>query len=246
MPNGGRLTITVGVVDMDTATAQCYGLEKAGPYSAITISDTGTGMSKETLERIFEPFFTTKDRGKGTGLGLSIAYGIVKQHNGHIAVSSEINKGTTFTIYLPLAQKAMKTTVEKPIPVTATNSLADGESILIAEDEEPVRDMLTLMLERQGYKIIAATDGADAIAKFVEHKNTIRMLVFDVMMPNINGKDAYNAIRQLKPDIKALFLSGYSEDVATNSTILNEGLHFMQKPVSRDKLLRAVREMLDA
>lgn len=246
MPNGGRLTISVGVVELGFAVAKGYGLEKAGPHGAIAISDTGTGMGKETLERIFEPFFTTKEKGKGTGLGLPIAYGIVKQHNGHLAVFSELNKGTTFTIYLPLTQNAMEETAAKPLTVPVVKPPAGGETILVAEDEDSVRDVLTRMLQKQGYKTIVATDGEDAVSQFKENMDTIRLLVFDVMMPGKNGKEAFNAIKKIKPDSKVLFLSGYSEDAETNSAIIRDGLHFIQKPVDPDILFKKVREILDA
>ena len=246
MPGGGDLTISTGVVVMDGTFAKRYGLEKAGRYGTITISDTGIGMDDDTKGKIFEPFFTTKDKWKGTGLGLSIAYGIIKQHQGHIAVASEPNKGTMFTIYLPLTETAATETAAKPITKMTASSKTGTETILIAEDERRVRDVLTNILECNGYKTLVAVDGVDAVVKFTGNKDAIQMLVFDVMMPNKDGKAAYNAIKEIKPDIKVLFLSGYSDDITINKTIHNAGLPFMQKPVSPEKLLRKMREILDA
>lgn len=193
-------------------------------------------------KKIFEPFFTTKEVGKGTGLGLSITYGIIKQHNGYITCYSESGKGTTFGIYLPLS----KVKAEEESPTEPLDQISGTETILLAEDEADIREPLKDVLERFGYKVIDAVDGEDAINKFIDNKDKIEFLIFNVMMPKKTGKEAYLEIRKIKPDIKALFMSGYPADVVHKEGILEEGLNFISKPVSPKALLRKVREVLDA
>ena len=237
MPDGGSLTIGTDTVVLDSKSANVHGLDKDGDYGVITVSDTGMGMDEETKAKIFEPFFTTKERGKGTGLGLPIVYGIVKQHHGHIEVISEPNKGATFRIYLPISEKdAVKTGKDTTLSVRT-------KTILVAEDDEGVRALVMRILERSGYHVISAINGDDAIERFEEHKDKIDMLLFDVMMPKKSGKDAYNSIRKLRPDIKILFMSGYSENIITNKEIREEGLTFIQKPMSADELLKKIEEL---
>ena len=237
MPDGGSLTICTDVVIPDSKSAKVHGLDKDGAYGVITVSDTGMGMDEETKGKIFEPFFTTKERGKGTGLGLPIVYGIIKQHHGHIEVISEPNKGATFKIYLPISKQEF---VKKD---TDTIPSAKEKTILVAEDDEGVRALVIRILERSGYHVISAINGDDAIERFEEHKDKIDMLLFDVMMPKKGGKDAYNSIRKLRPDIKILFMSGYSENIITNKEICEEGLTFIQKPMSADCLLKMIEEL---
>ncbi|MBM4055953.1 MAG: response regulator [Planctomycetes bacterium] len=247
MPEGGHLAISTKVVDLDNDSAKKHGLGKAGKYGVITVSDTGSGMDEETKKKIFEPFFTTKERGKGTGIGLSIAYGIIQQHNGHIEVLSEPNRGTTVNLYLQAKETKVKET-EAIRRATASDETptAGKETILLAEDEAGVREVVAVLLKHKGYKVISAVDGEDAIKKFEENKENIDMLLFDVMMPKKGGKEAYDIIKEAKPDAKVLFMSGYSEDVITNKEILERGLFFVQKPVAPDKLLRNVRKILDS
>ncbi len=244
MPDGGSLTISTEVVVLDGKSANKYGLDKGGAYGVLTISDTGMGMDEETKDRIFEPFFTTKERGKGTGLGLPIVYGIVKQHHGHIAVISEPGNGATFHIYLPATEKESARVDAK----TETHAMppAEPKTILVAEDDEDVRALIIRILEGSGYYVISATNGEDAVKKFEGHKDKIDMLLFDVMMPKKGGKEAYNSIRKLRPDIKILFMSGYSENIITNKEIREEGLAFVQKPVNSDRLLKKIKETLVA
>ena len=237
MPDGGSLTIGTDVVVLDSKSANLHGLDKDGDYGVITVSDTGMGMDEEIKAKIFDPYFTTKERGKGTGLGLPIVYGIVKQHHGHIEVISEPNKGTTFKIYLPISEKTTVNTT------TNTNQFEKAKTILVAEDDEDVRALVMRIVERSGNHVIAAINGEDAIEKFEEHKDKIDMLLFDVMMPKKSGKDAYNSIKKLMPDIKVLFMSGYSENVITNKEICEEGLTVIQKPMSADNLLKKIEEL---
>jgi len=241
MPRGGTLTITTKVVELDDVFIKVHGYGEIGKYVLISVKDMGTGMDKETQRRIFQPFFTTKEVGKGTGLGLSIVYGIIKQHGGYINVESEPGKGATFRIYLPL----IKSTVEEEKPTPLPAYLNGTEMLLVAEDEEDVRNLAKSLLEEAGYKVIAAVDGYDAVNKFMGNKDTINFLLLDVIMPTKNGQEAYEEIRKIRPGIKALFMSGYSESVIHQKTILKEGLYYISKPFSQTALLKKVRAILD-
>ena len=241
MPNGGFLGIITDIVEVDNEFIKTHGYGKVGRYALVSVSDTGVGMDQKTKERIFEPFFTTKGVGKGTGLGLAIVYGIIKQHNGYINVYSEPGKGTTFRIYLPLVEAE----VERKKPEAHIIHKGGTETILVAEDEEDVRELTKIVLEGHGYTVIEAVDGEDAIDKFKENKDKIHLLLFDVIMPNKNGREAYDAIKEMRPGIKALFMSGYSGDIVYRKDILGNGLHLIAKPVSPTELLKRVREALD-
>jgi two-component system, cell cycle sensor histidine kinase and response regulator CckA len=241
MPDGGSLSISTEPFTIDGEFIDVHGYGKIGAYARISISDTGEGMDKETRERIFEPFFTTKEVGKGTGLGLSIVYGIVKQHEGYIDVYTAPKQGTTFNIYLPLTED--KIVIEKSgIP---PSNIRGSETILLAEDDKDVRVLIKGFLEKYGYRVIEAVDGADAINKFMRLKESIQFLLFDVVMPKKNGKEAFEKIRMMKPGIKALFMSGHSDDIIYKKGILGERLTLIMKPVSPTNLIRKVREVLD-
>lgn len=242
MPGGGVLTIGTELVEVDGKFIKTRGYGDPGVYALISVTDTGEGMDRRTKDKIFEPFFSTKDIGKGTGLGLSVVYGIVKGHGGYIDVYSEPSKGTTFKIYFPIN----KTDIGEPQPVTAESVPAGGaETILFAEDDADVRNIIKTELEMSGYKVITAINGDDAIKKFKRHSKEIQLLLFDVVMPKKNGMEVYSEIRKIKPDIKALFISGYSDDVVHSTGVFSEGLHFISKPVSQKKFLRKVREVLE-
>lgn len=240
MPNGGSLTIITEVVELDSEFIKIHGYGMVGKYVLVSISDTGIGMGDETKKRIFEPFFTTKEVGKGTGLGLSIVYGIVKQHQGYINVDSELGKGSIFKMYIPVIETVVDE-IESEMLITKGGK----ETILLAEDEKEVRILIKIVLQKAGYKIIEAVDGDDIIRKFIDNKNKIHCLIVDVIMPIKDGKAAYDVIRQMAPDIKALFISGYSEEVINKKDILKEGLHFIPKPILPNELLRKVREVLE-
>jgi CheY-like chemotaxis protein len=211
-----------------------------GGYALISVTDTGIGIDEKTKEKIFDPFFTTKEVGKGTGLGLSMIYGIVKQHEGYIDVKSEIGKGTTFNIYLPLIDSTFEKQKEK-----ASHPPKRGtETILVADDEPAVGSLVKKILEEFGYKVLEARDGEKAIEQFLKHKDDIHLLLLDVIMPKKNGKEAYDAIRKIKPEVKAVFISGYSDEIIDEQAIL-EGLNFIGKPVSPEELLFKIREVLD-
>lgn len=242
MPHGGSLVIETEVVRMDKDYVRVHGYGELGTYALLTITDTGEGIDEKIRKRIFEPFFTTKDIGKGTGLGLSIVYGIIKQHNGYINVYSELGKGTTFKIYLPLVEaEVLPELTEEPV-----TSLSGTETILIAEDEESVRNLYKEALEAYGYEIIDAEDGEAAVRKFVENRDKIKLIILDVVMPKKNGKEAYEEIKAMSPDIKALFTSGYTENVIHKKGILDYSYNFLRKPVSPHVLLKKIREVLNS
>lgn len=241
MPKGGELIIEIGFAEMDDDYVKAHGFGESGKYILISVTDTGTGIDEKTKQNMFEPFFTTKGVGVGTGLGLSIVYGIIKQHNGFINVYSELDKGTTFRIYLPLIQAAICTTESSHAPVLTGGS----ETILIAEDEPQVRLFSKTALESFGYRVIEAMDGDDALVRFEEHKGEIHLLLLDVLMPKRNGQDVYNEIQKLKPDIKVIFCSGHTGNVLIDKGLMKEGTSFIEKPMSPNLLAGKVREILD-
>ena len=240
MPKGGVLTIATGAVQLPPHIVVTSQPRSSGGYALISVTDTGIGINEKTQEKIFDPFFTTKEVGKGTGLGLSMIYGIVKQHEGYIDVKSEVGKGTTFNIYLPLIDSAFEKQKEK-----ASRPLKRGtETILVADDDPAVASLVKRILEEFGYKVLEARDGENAIEQFLKHKDDIHLLLLDVIMPKKNGREAYDAIREIKPEIKAVFISGYSAEIIDEQAII-AGLHFIGKPVSPEELLFKIREVLD-
>ncbi len=242
MPDGGDLFIETSRVELDAAAAQSHGFDKPGTYAVIAVTDSGTGMDEKTRQRIFEPFFTTKGVGKGTGLGLAMVYGIVKQHNGAITVDSEEERGSTFRIYLPIVPA-----VAHPAQYAELPSIRGGtETLLVAEDDDVVRKFTCQALEQFGYTVIEAVDGEDAVNKFMEHRDRIKLLILDVIMPKKNGKESYAKINIFKPGMKALFLSGYTADIMHKQALLEPGVNFIMKPVPVNDLLRKVRSILDS
>jgi PAS domain S-box-containing protein len=242
IPQGGSLTVTTAKAVLNGEFAAAHGYGKPGPYAFITVSDTGTGMDEATQKRIFEPFFTTKEVGKGTGLGLSVAYGIIKQHDGFINVYSEPGTGTTFRIYLPL--DVAETGQESPAQQERA-AIGGTETILLAEDDEQVRILSASILENAGYTVIAAVDGADAVRKFAESGERIDLLLLDLIMPKMNGKEAFDKIRELQPEIKVIFASGYAPETIMQKASMAVGAHMITKPILPTELLRKVRSVLD-
>jgi CheY-like chemotaxis protein len=241
MPDGGTLTISTQLAEIDDEFKRMHGYGEPGMYALLTVEDTGIGMDNETKQRIFEPFFTTKEIGRGTGLGLAIIYGIVKQHNGYIDVYSELGRGTTFRIYLPVVEL----TAEETLSTEYIPLIGGKETILLVEDESALRTVTKTMLEKYGYKVIEAVDGVEAVDKFKEHKDTISLVLMDVIMPNKNGKEAYQDILVIRPDAQVIFLSGYTSDSIMNK-IVDEGWKLLLKPVSPKELFRQIREVLDS
>jgi len=242
MPSGGRLIISTysEFLKEDDVITIGYGI--AGECAVIEISDTGTGMDEETRKKIFDPFFTTKETGKGTGLGLSIVYGIIRQNKGHISVYSEKGKGTTFRIYLPLitAEKISEPSSLKEISING-----GVETILLAEDNETLREINSKVLKNYGYTVISAENGEEAILKFRENKDRIDIIILDIIMPKKNGREVFDEAKRLRPDIKVLFTSGYPADLIAKQGVLEKGINFIPKPSPTNKLLRKIRELLD-
>jgi CheY-like chemotaxis protein len=243
MPDGGRLAIETKLVSLDQEFIETRGFGKPGEYALVSVSDTGIGMDEQTKSRGFEPFFTTKEQGKGTGLGLSMVYGIVKKHDGFINVYSEPGKGTTFKIYLPILRVAEdadnQTTGEPVAPRGGT------ETLLMAEDDEDLREVNVVMLNHFGYTVIEAVDGVDAVSKFIENKERIQLIILDAIMPRMNGKEAFREIKAMGPEMKFIFMSGYAEDIFTKNGVPDHEAEFILKPVSPDDLLKKIREVLD-
>ncbi len=243
MPHGGQLTIETGRVVVDERYRELHEYIKQGSYALITVSDTGGGMDQTIVPRIFEPFFTTKEVGKGTGLGLSIVYGIVKQHNGYIDVYSEPGHGTTFKIYLPLSEEEEKTAGDHHFP---TREVRGGtETVFVAEDDASIRRLVRSVLAEAGYKVIEAVDGLDAIDKIRQHHDKIQMLLLDVIMPKKNGREVYEEAKKLMPEVKTLFMSGYTADIIRNQGLSYDGQEFVSKPISPRELLDKIRTILD-
>ena len=244
MPQGGSFTIETSIVELDNSFVRAHGYGKTGSFALILVTDTGSGMSEDMMKKIFEPFFTTKEAGKGTGLGLSIAYGIIKQHHGYITVYSEPGMGTVFKIYLPLIATAgerepLQTAFpEKQLP-------RGNETILIAEDDQALRHLSRDVLAEVGYTVIEAENGDDAIKKFLEHQDKIQVVILDMIMPKKSGKEALDEIVKVRPDIKTIFISGYSADRLHRENLLEEGVELLMKPISPKVLIKKVREVLD-
>jgi PAS domain S-box-containing protein len=242
MPEGGQLTIETSNRILDNEYAFEHPGVRAGEYVQIAVSDTGHGMGKEVLSRLFEPFFTTKEQGKGTGLGLSTVYGIVKQSAGHITCHSEPGKGATFTIDFP---RTIETRDETTAPVTGTAACRGSETILLVEDEESVRRYTKTVLENNGYTVIAASGGREAMAAIQLQKCKIALLVTDVVMPQMSGKELAEELLGACPTVKVLFLSGYAENAVVQQRELDPDINFLQKPFSSVELLKKTSEILD-
>jgi nitrogen-specific signal transduction histidine kinase len=239
MPKGGILILETRIVLMDTDFMELHGFGQPGRYVLITISDSGMGMDAATREKIFDPFFTTKALGKGTGLGLATVYGIVKQHNGYILLESEPNRGTIFYIYLPTVQKQINDECDECI------SAATGtETILIAEDDPAVRQLMREALEQRGYTIIEAFDGEVAIEMYEKHPH-IDLVILDSVMPKKNGREVYEEMHGINPCLRVLFISGYTQDVVLEKGIEEKSFDFIPKPMSLEKVLQKIREILD-
>ena len=241
MPRGGTLTIETANVELDQAYVDRHGLVPPGAYVKLTVSDTGCGMDAETQSYIFEPFFTTKEPGRGTGLGLSTVYGVIKQSGGYIWVYSEPGQGTTFKIYLPRVEDAVK--ISEPGVVSA-ESPRGTETVLLAEDDEGVRELAGGALERRGYSVLMACGGEEALLISGRHAGPIHLLVTDVVMPGISGRELAERLVPLRPDMKVLYMSGYTDDAVVRYGVLVEEAAYLQKPFTPDVLLQRVRQML--
>ncbi len=241
MPDGGLLTIETAMAELDEADAASHPDLEAGQYVMLSVSDTGCGMDQETRENIFEPFFSTKGE-QGTGLGLATVFGIIRQHGGGIRVYSEPGKGTVFRIYLPARGKEV--IKEKP-EEKAPGEIKGAETILLAEDDEQVRHLARSILTRHGYTVLEAKDSKDALAQMGSHAGPVHLLLTDVVMPGINGRELYEKAARKQPGLKVLYMSGYTDNVIARRGVLEDGVHFIHKPFSIRSLAAKVREILD-
>ncbi len=242
MPNGGNLTIETANVSIDEEFCRNHIGAVPGEFVMLAVSDDGYGMEKEVLDNIFEPFFTTKEMGKGTGLGLSTVYGIIKQHGGFIHADSEPGEGTSVRIYLP----RVRGEVEEIVEPDKKTVVPGKETVLLAEDQEMVRTLTRKMLENNGYRVLEAESGSDAYRMFKKYAEEIHLLLTDVEMPEMNGKELYERVVSIKPDIRVLYMSGYTDDIIAHRGVLDEDTALIEKPFDIKKLLRKVREVLDA
>jgi signal transduction histidine kinase len=242
MPEGGELIIETQNIIVDETYCRTHPYARPGKYVQISVTDTGAGMNTDTQQHIFEPFFTTKEVGKGTGLGLAMAYGIIKQHEGMIEVYSEVGHGTTFKIYLPAQEKAVEEKVHETQPMLK----GGAETILVAEDDETLQRLLTGMLTGLGYKVILTRDGEAAVETYSSHRDQIDLVILDMVMPRMGGREAYERIRTLGSDVPVIFMTGYSAEIAKSRFVLETGAAFIQKPYGIAALGHKVREALDA
>lgn len=240
MPEGGTFNISTSLVRLDCDFFKAYPEPKPGIYAMIQCEDTGHGMDEKIKERIFDPFYTTKEVGKGTGLGLSTVYGIVKQHNGYIQVDTARGVGTTFRIYFPIVDAKPESRERKELD---EEEVGGAETILVAEDDWAVRKLICSILEEFGYRVIEAANGKDAVARFDDHKEDINLMLFDVVLPKMNGKRAYEQIRDIRSDVPVIFISGYP-DRQTNDPP-SETMSIVAKPIAPADLLKKIRQTLD-
>jgi CheY-like chemotaxis protein len=245
MPDGGRLTIQTADRTVGEDEAARYGI-KPGPYVMLEVKDTGVGMDADVMAHVFEPFFTTK--GQGTGLGLSTVYGIVNQSGGHIRVDSELGKGTTFQVFLPRVEVAARTGDAAAATATATGAPPNrsrGEIILLVEDAERVRAVVREILEMHGYEVIEARHGAEALMLEAGHEGPIHLLITDVVMPEMSGRELAQRLVPLRPEMNVLYISGYTDDAIVRHGVLEAGVALLPKPFTPDALAAKVREILD-
>jgi PAS domain S-box-containing protein len=241
MPEGGRLTIETDNVVLDPGHADTPAEVQPGSYVALTVSDTGIGMHPQTVARVFEPFFTTKPKGVGTGLGLATVFGIVKQHGGHLTVDSEPGHGSTFRVYFPETEPVLE---KASRPLTPSMALSGGETVLVVEDEEFVRDYACEVLNSLGYIVIAARDPKEAVLLTESHSGIIHLLLTDVVLPLMDGKSLFEELHQKRAEMRVLYMSGYADDAIVHHGVLETGVHFLQKPFSVSRLAKKVAEAL--
>jgi CheY-like chemotaxis protein len=242
MPNGGKLIIATEQCDLDEDSAATHMEVSPGLFVLMSVTDTGSGMDKETQSHIFEPFFTTKEPGKGTGLGLATVYGIVKQSNGHIAVDSEPGRGTTFKVYLPSLEQSASLTAPPPA-ITAHRGNA---TILLVEDEAPLRALSSESLQRLGYTVLSAADGIEALEAVEKHPGRIDIVVTDIVMPHLGGKELVDTLRQKHSNFGVIFMSGYTESSLPETDTVSGGEVLLAKPFSSELLAQKVNEVLEA
>jgi CheY-like chemotaxis protein len=242
MPEGGNLTIETSNAFLDEQYVREYGV-KAGQYVLISVTDTGKGMPREILDRAFEPFFTTKVAGQGTGLGLSQVYGFIKQSGGHVKIYSEVGQGTTVKLYLPRQQVVKEP--QQP-PKSESPSPGSGEVILVVEDDEGVREYVTEVLKELNYRVMSAPDGAEALRLLKDPEKHVDLLLTDVVLPGMNGRQLAEAVMPLRPGLRVLFMTGYSRNAIVHQGRLDAGVFLIQKPLSAATLAAKIREVMSA
>jgi two-component system, cell cycle sensor histidine kinase and response regulator CckA len=246
MPKGGRLTVETANVELDAAYANDHVTVKPGRYVMLAVSDTGTGMSPETVAHIFEPFYTTKESGRGTGLGLSTVYGIVKQSGGYVWVYSEVGRGSSFKVYLPRVDEAPETLQVAAVP---SGEQKGSETILLVEDQSQVRELARMTLSQKGYTVLATSSPEDAESACAQHGAEIHLLLTDLIMPGLTGRELAKRLTARHPKMRVLYMSGYTFGITTqsgmSSGLLEDGVAFLQKPFTPSALSEKVREVLD-
>jgi CheY-like chemotaxis protein len=240
MPAGGKVTIETGTVVLDGQYIQTHQAVEPGPYVMLAVSDTGVGMTAEVRSRIFEPFFTTKDKDKGTGLGLSTVYGIVRQSGGSIWVYSELGQGTTFKVYLPCVDQDAD--IDEALPATA--DYRGSETVLLVEDEDVVRQVAYEMLTMNGYSVLQTSNGNEALEVSRQHEGVIDLMVTDVVMPSMGGPELARRLAVTRPEMRVLYMSGYTDDAVFNHGVLQKGTAFLQKPFTSASLGCKLREVI--
>jgi CheY-like chemotaxis protein len=243
MPKGGQLLIATEATDITAAYLHQCPEARVGRHVCLSVTDTGCGMAKETLDRIFEPFFTTKPVGKGTGLGLATVYGIVKQFDGYVYADSVVGQGTTFRVYLPRVAESATAADNRP---AAAGWPSGTETILLVEDNDMVRNLAARVLRTQGYLVLEAAHGEEALQRGRAHAGEIHLLLTDVVMPRLSGRVLLEKMRETRPQMRVLFMSGYTDDVIAHHGVLDAGVSYLQKPFAIDALLAKLREVLDA
>ncbi|MGO9567735.1 MAG: ATP-binding protein [Desulfomonilaceae bacterium] len=242
MPNGGKITIETSNVLLDEEYAKAHPDVEAGSYVMFAVSDSGQGIESETMTLIFDPFFTTKEKGVGTGLGLATVYGIVKQHRGHVGVSSEVGRGTTFQVYLPRVLDQSETVHETQ---SAEAKPQGKETVLVVEDDEIVRNLAAEVLDTLGYSTLSARDPERALAISRSHEGPIHLLLTDVVLPQMDGRSLFKSLSASRPEMKVLYISGYTEDFIVHHGVLDLGVQFLAKPFTVDALATRIRRILD-
>jgi CheY-like chemotaxis protein len=243
MPNGGRLVLETDVVSVDEGYSAVKGTRiPPGDYVRVSLSDNGVGIDEKTQQFIFEPFFTTKEHGKGTGLGLSTVYGIVRQAGGYIWVYSEVGEGTTFRIYFPRVEAPALELPRAPV----VRALGGTETILVVEDDHQIRSLCKRVLVRMGYEVLVASDGSEALAICGQRGGLIHLVLTDIVMPTMSGKQLAKHLSRTRPDAKILFMSGYTPNAIVHDGVVDPGVALLQKPFSPEGIAKKVREVLDA